>query len=388
MTRKRKLAGVGGKLKDARERRGISLRQVADSTKISIGVLQALERNDISQLPGGVVGRGFVRSFATAVHLDPEVVVAEFVEQFPNGSLKDGYPAAERPDGKDIPETRVAETPIRIHRWQPSPLFRVAAIAALPVALVVYVGAKTPWPDWADKGKAAIVLASRATDSLRGAAAAQGPARKIPVAGQQAAPQTAPATAAVLGKPSATAPAEPFARESAAPIAPAAPNTPSAPVAPPAPATTAASPKAPAPAVVEAPSAAVETVIQKPSAVEAPPANTETPGDTVSAAAPAANAPSVDRLTVVLSVRSPSWVIAVLDGKRIVNRLFEAGEQETINARGNLVLTAGDAGAIAMTLNGILARRLGRNGETVKVVVNPANFKSYLRDDDPPRDTP
>ena len=85
---------VGTKLRRAREWRGISLGKVADSTKLSVAVLKALERDDISHLPGGVVGRGFVRSFAAAVKLDPEVMVAEFVAQFPRHSVIDGYPSA------------------------------------------------------------------------------------------------------------------------------------------------------------------------------------------------------------------------------------------------------------------------------------------------------
>ena len=62
----------GGKLRQARERRGISLRQIAASTKISAAALEALERNDISRLPGGIFSRAFVRSYAAEVGLDPD----------------------------------------------------------------------------------------------------------------------------------------------------------------------------------------------------------------------------------------------------------------------------------------------------------------------------
>src|SRR5438876_723781 len=41
----------GTKLREARERRGVSLRTIADATKISVAVLEALERNDVSPLP-------------------------------------------------------------------------------------------------------------------------------------------------------------------------------------------------------------------------------------------------------------------------------------------------------------------------------------------------
>ena len=72
----------GGKLRQARERRGISLRQIAASTKISAAALEALERNDISKLPGGIFSRAFVRSYAVEVGLDPDDTVREFLERF------------------------------------------------------------------------------------------------------------------------------------------------------------------------------------------------------------------------------------------------------------------------------------------------------------------
>jgi cytoskeleton protein RodZ len=88
--------GFGGKLRDARERRGISLRQIANTTKISVAALEALERNDVTRLPGGIFSRAFVRSYATEVGLDPEAMIQEFIAQFPNDSLTAGHPTSER----------------------------------------------------------------------------------------------------------------------------------------------------------------------------------------------------------------------------------------------------------------------------------------------------
>lgn len=76
------MSDFGGKLRQARERRGVSLRQIAASTKISIAALEALERNDVSKLPGGIFSRAFVRSYAIEVGLDPEETVREFLERF------------------------------------------------------------------------------------------------------------------------------------------------------------------------------------------------------------------------------------------------------------------------------------------------------------------
>ena len=72
----------GGKLRQARERRGISLRQIASSTKIAAAALEALEKNDVSKLPGGIFSRAFVRSYAVEVGLDPDDTVREFLDRF------------------------------------------------------------------------------------------------------------------------------------------------------------------------------------------------------------------------------------------------------------------------------------------------------------------
>jgi cytoskeleton protein RodZ len=77
-------SGFGGMLRDARERRGVSLRQVANATKISVSALEALERNDISRLPGGIFSRAFVRSYASEVGLNPDATIQEFIAAFPN----------------------------------------------------------------------------------------------------------------------------------------------------------------------------------------------------------------------------------------------------------------------------------------------------------------
>jgi cytoskeleton protein RodZ len=88
--------GFGGKLRDARERRGISLRQIANATKISVAALEALERNDLTRLPGGIFSRAFVRSYASEVGLDPDATIQEFIAEFPNDSLAGGHPTTER----------------------------------------------------------------------------------------------------------------------------------------------------------------------------------------------------------------------------------------------------------------------------------------------------
>ena len=82
----------GARMRQAREQRGVSLRQIADATKIGISQLEALERNDIARLPGGIFSRGFVRSYAAEIGADPEQTVRDFLAQFPTDSVTAGSP--------------------------------------------------------------------------------------------------------------------------------------------------------------------------------------------------------------------------------------------------------------------------------------------------------
>lgn len=74
----------GRRLRAAREARGRSLKQIAEITKISASVLDALEHDDPSKLPGGIFMRSFIRSFATEVGLNPETTLQEFFRAFPS----------------------------------------------------------------------------------------------------------------------------------------------------------------------------------------------------------------------------------------------------------------------------------------------------------------
>src|SRR3954447_19348146 len=92
MTSEEHPVDFGARLRAARERRGLSLRVIADATKISVRALEAVERNDISQLPGGIFSRAFVRAYAIEVGLDPEQTIAEFITRFPVETVTQGHP--------------------------------------------------------------------------------------------------------------------------------------------------------------------------------------------------------------------------------------------------------------------------------------------------------
>ena len=76
------MSDFGARLRKARERRGISLRDIETKTKVSVAALESLERNDVARLPGGIFARALVRSYAAEVGLDPDRTVREFIERF------------------------------------------------------------------------------------------------------------------------------------------------------------------------------------------------------------------------------------------------------------------------------------------------------------------
>jgi cytoskeletal protein RodZ len=68
----------GERLKREREMREVSLEELTKSTRISTRFLQALENEDWDKLPGGVFGRGFVRTIARYLGLDEESLLGEY----------------------------------------------------------------------------------------------------------------------------------------------------------------------------------------------------------------------------------------------------------------------------------------------------------------------
>lgn len=120
----------GGKLRQARERRGVSLRQIAASTKIAVAALEALERNDISKLPGGIFSRAFVKSYASEVGLDPEETVNEFLDRFNQAAA----PTAESV-AASIPE---AEAEFEHRRRMAALGVKIAAVAVPLLAAILY----------------------------------------------------------------------------------------------------------------------------------------------------------------------------------------------------------------------------------------------------------
>ena len=254
----------GRMLRDARERRGLSLRQIANTTKIGIAVLEGLEHNDISRLPGGIFSRGIVRSYAIEVGLDPDVAMREFLARFPRDPGTAGHPAS--PGAED-------HLAVESDRHAATTFVRVFAFSVPLAVAIIYFGS----------------------------------------AGRPGVTRLAP-------PPVAASPAEPT----------------------------------PAPTPLVSAGAA----------------------DGGTAATTGSGSP--DRLLVTLTARRQCWVSVTIDAQRAFEGLLQAGDQRTLETRGAMVLTVGDASALEVMLNGEKAKALGKDGQVVTVRLNPTNFSEYV----------
>jgi cytoskeletal protein RodZ len=234
------MGSFGDNLRRERELRGVSLREIADNTKISIRFIEALEEDRVEVLPGGLFPRSFVRQYATFVGLDPDRTVADFLAQ--HGQ----------------PETEKTPPPVERRAWlSPGALF-FAAVALVAAFLVVRR------PGGEDERQAAAT----------------------------ATPTPVPVAPAVL----------PTDR------------------------------------------------------VYPPPISNATP------------APR-DTLVLTMTAEQSCWVEVRADGEIVIDRVLAEGESETLEALGEIVLSVGNAGGLALRVNDQPALPLGRSGEVRKNIV-------------------
>lgn len=229
------MASFGENLRRERELRGVSLRDIADDTKISVRFLKALEEDRVDVLPGGLFPRAFVKQYATHLGLDADRLVAEFLYAHGEG-------IAEK-----APPPRVREAPQR------------SGIFVLSVALVIGLL-------WLMK----------------------------------AAPPPPPGPVDALPLPSTLPPDRVY--------------------------------PSPAQAAAESPA-------------------------------------EPEGLVLTLSARQNCWVEVQVDGQTVLNRVLSEGETQTMQAQGEIVLSVGNAGGLAFSVNDRPGVPLGRSGEVRKNIV-------------------
>ncbi len=230
------MASFGENLKRERQLRGVALREVADSTKISIRFLEAIESGRWDLLPGGLFPRSFVRQYASHLGLDAERVLADF--QMELGEQRQDPPVA--------PERRRSRWPSGV-RW-------VLPLGLLPLGLLL-----------------ALIV-------VRQAGSRQPPVPPAPI----------PALAAL--------------------------------------------------------SFPADRVFPPPFSASSP-------------------SPGPQGLALGLRARESCWVEVQVDGVKVLEGVLNAGESKQLHARGELLLSVGNAGGVEVSVNGRAGVPLGRPGE-------------------------
>lgn len=82
----------GARLRRERERRHISLQDIAERTKVKASLFDALERDDTSRWPSGIFRRAFIRGYANAVGLDADATAREFALRHPDPDMPPPMP--------------------------------------------------------------------------------------------------------------------------------------------------------------------------------------------------------------------------------------------------------------------------------------------------------
>jgi len=133
----------GGRLRRRREEQHIALITIAEQTKIKLSLLEALERDDVSHWPAGIFRRAFLRAYAQAINLNPDVVVRKFLEVHPEpAEVVEPAIAAAAARANGGPPTRLRSMLSRLRR---SPVEDVAADAtAGPAGVPARAGPPSP----------------------------------------------------------------------------------------------------------------------------------------------------------------------------------------------------------------------------------------------------
>jgi cytoskeleton protein RodZ len=127
---------VGNKLRDARNRRKLSLAEVEAATKIRPRYLQAIENEEWDQLPGDTYARAFIRTYGRFLALDGDRLAEE--QRRSSGAARPGE-RLPRVDPRPRPVVRSGKQ----RRFSVSPRIVVGVVTILVAAALLAVGLAT-----------------------------------------------------------------------------------------------------------------------------------------------------------------------------------------------------------------------------------------------------
>jgi cytoskeleton protein RodZ len=300
--------GIGERLRNAREARGLSLDEVEAGTRIRRRYLEALEAEAFAQIPGPAYVKGFVRTYATYLGFSPEDLASLSPE------------VAEEISISPAPAVEVRITPVTRRSSTRQILLGIGLVVVIGVALVGYIL----------YGQ----VRQFATTRPSGPSVSHRPAST---------PARVPGAAGSLTPPSPPAPPLP----SLGPVSP--PRLPASPGA-------AAAPSSPAPS--------------KPS--ERPPGGSPSPESPPpgpsqgTQRAPGGAIVFTGPLEVVAVATDRAWLRVVADGAVVFEGYMSAGMRQAWEARRQITLKVGNASGLDVSVNGQPLGPLGNPGDVVE----------------------
>ena len=316
------MASLGQALREEREARNISIEEIASATKIVSRYLEALESDHLDMMPGGFFIRGIIRTYAKAIGLDGDEVLARYRAAgligedapkrtvIPKAALAIGS-APPPPPAPPVPEPPAADAVVDIGLSHdpgagetpgPAFVFETPPRPGLSPAAKRRIFALA----WRVAAAGVIIAAIFFLWSSRRPRLPQG---QVAASGSASAPSAGPA--AMLATEPATAPA---ARPDLPPVA--------------------------------------EEVWEG--------------------------------VTIEISFQAETWIEVRADGVLKVSGLFPAGATARARADGQLLINVGNAGGFTFLLNGKPAKPLGRTGQVrTEIAITPENYKDFLEGPSP-----
>jgi cytoskeleton protein RodZ len=83
-------------------------------------------------------------------------------------------------------------------------------------------------------------------------------------------------------------------------------------------------------------------------------------------------------LRLELVPQAPCWLSARVDGERVVAKLLQPGDRQTLDISDEAVLRVGEPGALSLSINGQSGRPLGPAGQPITVRITRDNYRDFL----------
>ena len=294
------ISRIGGELRTARERLGWEIDAVAEALRLKPAFIRAIEQGDLAGLPAPAYTVGFVRTYATALGLDPNEAIRRFRGERDEVNRKTelAFPA-------------------------PVPQRGVPAGALVLVGAIIAIGGYIGWYHYSGRSSRSTVAVDQVPAHLEPLAPPPAPrVATAPPSSPAKVAQAAPAPVAVPSNLPNESDVSPSSAAAAVPMPPAAP-----------PVSAAAASADGSPAVV--------------AAITPPPGQAAQGAANTAAVAPGIPGP------MVIQATADAWIeIKNGTGKVVYQTVLHPGDSYTVPDQPQLTLTTGNAAATEVVLSG------------------------------------